>query len=178
MSIAYKAMLYATQQHTSQQRKFSNEPYIIHLAEVAGIVASVAWTHPAMHPQTLVAVAWLHDILEDTNSHVSVLHQLFGQEVAYGVQCLTCDPHEDKNTAESEYTKKLSNCPSWVQTIKCADMISNLRNIWTRDTKFATGYTKRCRERIQVLTNADHRLKEIVNTLLIEPKKKHEKSKV
>lgn len=178
MSIAYKAMIYATQQHSNQLRKFTNEPYITHLAEVAGIAASAAYSHPGVDPQVIVAVAWLHDTVEDTDTSVAQIYQVFGKEVAYGIEGLTCYHHEDKNLKQEIYTEKLSKCNSWVQTVKCADMISNLRNIWARDPKFATGYTKRCRERIEVLKHADVRLQQMVIQLLECPKKKNEKSKV
>lgn len=178
MGIAYNSMCYATHQHRKQLRKFTNEPYIIHLAEVAGICATVVNVHSAVSPEVIIACAWLHDVVEDTDSSVSIIHQMFGKEVAQGIHFLTCESHDDKNVAENEYTKKLAIAPSWVQTIKCADMISNLRNIWTTDAKFATGYTKRCRERIEVLKNADSRLQQTVVQLLECPKKKNEKSKV
>lgn len=41
MGIAYEAMLFAREAHKTQRRKYTNNPYAEHLAEVAGIVATV-----------------------------------------------------------------------------------------------------------------------------------------
>ena len=59
MDIAYRAMVFARRVHAAQTRKYSGNPYADHLAEVAGIVASV------LPDPAAIAVAWLHDCVED-----------------------------------------------------------------------------------------------------------------
>ncbi|NLD69639.1 MAG: guanosine polyphosphate pyrophosphohydrolase, partial [Limnobacter sp.] len=41
MDLAFDAMMFARQVHSRQVRKYSGNPYVDHLAEVAGIVATV-----------------------------------------------------------------------------------------------------------------------------------------
>ena len=55
MNVVHKAQVYAIAAHASvkQLRKYTNEPYIVHPAEVAKIVASVPGSTPDM-----VAAAW------------------------------------------------------------------------------------------------------------------------
>ena len=40
--LVYQAMTFAMEAHKDQKRKYTNEPYFLHLAEVAGIVSSVS----------------------------------------------------------------------------------------------------------------------------------------
>ena len=49
-----------THQRIDQRRKYSNQPYSVHLEQVATIVASVT------DDQEMIASAWLHDVVEDT----------------------------------------------------------------------------------------------------------------
>ena len=39
MSVSSKAMLFALVKHKDQKRKYTNEPYFYHLAQVVGIVS-------------------------------------------------------------------------------------------------------------------------------------------
>ena len=61
MSLAFVAMQFAREVHAHQRRKYTNAPYTEHLAEVAGIVATVN------RDESAIAVAWLHDCVEDQN---------------------------------------------------------------------------------------------------------------
>ena len=58
------AKKFATFHHGAidQRRKYTNEKYIVHPAAVAKLVASVGGT------PSLIASAWLHDCIEDTNA--------------------------------------------------------------------------------------------------------------
>lgn len=53
MNTAYEAMLFAREAHKAQRRRYSNNLYADHLAEVAGIVATVDSDPEA------IAVAWV-----------------------------------------------------------------------------------------------------------------------
>ena len=59
--VVRKAQVYAMAAHAAvgQKRKYTGEPYIVHPAEVAKIVAGVPGSTPDM-----VAAAWLHDVVE------------------------------------------------------------------------------------------------------------------
>lgn len=162
MSIAFKAMQFAREVHKDQVRKYTGNPYTDHLAEVAGIVATVTeWP-------VAIAVAWLHDCMEDQDVKASFLHDEFGVQVAIGVGFLS--DMETGNRAERKRLsrERLASAPGWVQTIKCADLISNTSSIIKHDPKFAVLYLEEKRLLLDVLTKADPRLVEIARCREIE----------
>ena len=83
MSIAFEAMRFAREVHKHQKRKYTGNAYTDHLGEVAGIVASVP------HTEEMIAIAWLHDCIEDQGVEVVTLVSEFGMRVAYGVLLLS-----------------------------------------------------------------------------------------
>ena len=96
MDIITKAMIFATAAHEAvgQKRKYTGEPYIVHPAEVAMITIRLKGT-PEM-----VAAAWLHDVVEDTQVSIDVVKMLFGDHVADLVGWLTdVSKPEDGNRA-------------------------------------------------------------------------------
>jgi len=166
MSLAYNAMVFARHAHRDQKRRYTGTPYADHLAEVAGIVATVA---PAFgrDPELMVAVAWLHDYIEDVNpqdggcwGHYD-LEQTFGDVVADGVMKLS-DLETGNRSERKELSRvRLAAAPGWIQTIKCADLISNTSSIVQHDPKFAVTYLAEKRALLEVMTRADPRLREI-----------------
>lgn len=159
MSIAFKAMQFAREVHATQLRKYTGVPYCTHLAEVAGIVSTVASSFD--NRETMIAVAWLHDCVEDQGVTEETLTHEFGYWVAKGVMLLS--DLETGNRAERKAASRtrLAAAPSWVQTIKCADLISNTSSIVKHDPKFAAVYLAEKRLLLDVLTKADPRLMEI-----------------
>ncbi len=77
-----KAYLFAKRLHEGQYR-ISEEPYIIHPVEVAKILAGLK-----VDSHTLEA-AFLHDILEDTDTKPEEIEKLFGKDVLTLVQGVT-----------------------------------------------------------------------------------------
>ena len=82
---AFKAMMFAHRAHKNQRRKYTNSPYTDHLAEVAGIVATVA---PYDFIDMMVSVAWLHDCVEDQDVSIQELKDSFGVVIAFGGRSL------------------------------------------------------------------------------------------
>jgi guanosine-3',5'-bis(diphosphate) 3'-pyrophosphohydrolase len=123
---------------------------------VAGIVATVA-----LDIDHAVAVAWLHDCVEDQGVSAALLRDQFGSIVAEGVLLLS--DLEVGNRAERKAASRLrlAGAPAWVQTIKCADLISNTSSIVKHDPKFSVTYLEEKRLLLNVLTKADSRLVEI-----------------
>ena len=163
MSIAFQAMQFAREVHKDQRRKYTGNPYTDHLAEVAGIVATVE-DRMFVDAQSVTAVAWLHDAIEDQNVSEDTLHEQFGYWVATGVLLLS--DLETGNRAEHKAASRarLAAAPGWVQTIKCADLISNTSSIVQHDPKFAVTYLEEKRLLLDVMTKADPRLLEIART--------------
>jgi (p)ppGpp synthase/HD superfamily hydrolase len=155
MSIAFRAMLFAREIHAGQRRKYTNNPYFDHLAEVAGITATAITWDPAL------AVAWLHDCMEDQGIGAEFLADRFGKEVADGVVWLSDMELGDRKTRKSLSRDRLSQAPAWIQTIKCADLISNTSSIVLHDPKFSVVYLEEKRLLLDVMAKADDGLREM-----------------
>jgi (p)ppGpp synthase/HD superfamily hydrolase len=155
MDVVRKAQVYAMAAHDAvgQRRKYTGEPYIVHPAEVAKIVAGVPGATPDM-----VAAAWLHDVVEDTGCTFNDIHMGFGIDIATLVGWLT-----DVSKPEDGprwYRKKLdrehtAQAPAEAQTIKLADLISNTKSIMAHDEKFAKVYLEEKRMLLDVMTRGD-----------------------
>lgn len=158
-NIAFKAMLFAREVHRNQRRKYSGNPYSDHLAEVAGIVATVASDTP--QPEIWIATAWLHDTIEDQNISVNDLEDRFGQIVANAVWLLSDMETGNRAARKAASRMRLSRAPSWVQTIKVADMISNTSTIVMKDPNFSIVYLEEKQLLLDVLSGADERLVKI-----------------
>lgn len=173
MSIAFKAMELARKAHASQRRKYTNAPYTDHLAEVAGIVATIT-DFDTIYPEALIATAWLHDIVEDCGY---TAEQLWAEldpgsesitetdQVVRGVLWLS-DTEDGNRAARKRLSReRLARAPHWVQTIKCADLISNTGSIAQFDPEFAKVYLEEKRMLLEVMTKADRRLWSIANEI-------------
>lgn len=158
MHIAFDAMMFAREVHKNQRRKYTNNPYTDHLAEVAGIVSTVV---AGEFSQTVIATAWLHDCIEDQGVVPSELARRFGSHVQDGVLYLSDLEVGNRAERKAAARKRLAMAPWWVQTIKVADLISNTSSIVQHDPKFAMVYLEEKRLLLDVLTNADPRLIEI-----------------
>lgn len=124
--------------HANQVRKYRGEPYFIHCAEVAALVAKAgAYDY-------VIAAAWLHDVLEDC-PHVDEarLKNDFGKDITTLVVQMTDVASEGNRAARKAYDRQ-----RWVgahpaaMTIKLADLISNTRSIMPDDPHFGVVYLK------------------------------------
>ncbi|AZG14913.1 HD domain-containing protein [Cupriavidus pauculus] len=158
MSIAYNAMMFARQVHKDQRRKYTNNPYLDHLAEVAGIVSSVAFSSYGDRAEEMVATAWLHDCVEDQSVTPDHLTEAFGEFVSRGVMFLSDLEQGNRAERKAASRARLAAAPGWVQTVKCADLISNTSSIVMHDPEFAKLYLEEKRPLLDVLTQADPRL--------------------
>jgi (p)ppGpp synthase/HD superfamily hydrolase len=135
-----------------QLRKYTNEPYIVHPAEVASIVATVPDA-----TEEMLAAAWLHDVVEDTGVTLDQVHLLFGADVAKLVFWLTdVSKPEDGNRAARKAIDRahIAAAPAAAQTVKLADLISNTKSIMAHDEKFAKVYLEEKKLLLEVMTKA------------------------
>lgn len=160
MNLISNAFIYALAAHTAinQRRKYTGEPYINHSIEVADIVLCAPDT-----TDTIVAAAYLHDVVEDTAVTNDDIRETFGDEVVDLVGWLTdVSKPEDGNRATRKAIDRehIARAPAEAQTIKLADLISNGRTILTHDKKFAKVYLEEKRLLLDVLTKGDKWLHE------------------
>lgn len=160
------AIQFAFHVHRDHKRKYTGNPYTDHLAEVAGITAAVAFK-PSFSgdPATAIAVAWLHDCVEDVDVSIPELGARFGEEVAEGVWWLSDLETGNRATRKRLSRERLARAPGWVQTIKVADLISNTSSIVQHDPDFARVYLAEKRALLEVLTEADAELLEIAHSI-------------
>jgi (p)ppGpp synthase/HD superfamily hydrolase len=146
-----RARQFAVWAHGNQKRKYTFEPYWHHLQEVATILQR----HDA--PAIVIAAGWLHDTFEDTEVQPEQMIEHFGETLSDLVlQVTDVSRKEHGNRA---FRKRLDRQylagASWHgQMIKCADMLSNTRDIMEHDRKFAKVYIPEKRELVDVLDRA------------------------
>jgi len=85
-----EARTFAVEAHGAQT--YGSEPYVVHLDAVAALVPD---------EPNLQAVAYLHDVLEDTEVEQSTIAQRFGTAVAEAVALVT-DPEAPHRSARKE----------------------------------------------------------------------------
>lgn len=140
-SVADRAAQFANAMHgaINQRRKYTGDPYIVHPAEVAGIVATVT------DDLDVIAAAWLHDVVEDAGVSIDTIHKIFGARVAGMVSDLTdISRPEDGNRAARKAVDRDHSAAAGAdsQTVKLADLISNSRSIIEHDRAFARVYLR------------------------------------
>lgn len=123
-----KAYVYAMQKHGHQKRA-SGDPYFSHPLEVAAILTD-------MHlDEATIAVALLHDTIEDTSATRAEIDQLFGPEIGKLVDGLTKLNKLDlvsKKAVQAENLRKLLIATSEdvrVLLVKLADRLHNMRTL-------------------------------------------------
>ena len=157
---------FAKKAHETQVRKYTNEPYFVHCEEVAKTVAAVDNS-----TQEMIAAAYLHDTVEDTQVTLEQIRTLFGETVASLVEMVTdVSKKTDGNRAirkkiDMEHIAKAS--PEG-KTIKLADLISNSRSIVDGDPGFAKVYLAEKTELLKVLKEGDSELLALAHTVLAE----------
>lgn len=127
MSLAYKAMVFAREVHKDQVRKYTGNAYTDHLGEVAGIVATVSNNYK--FSEEMIAIAWLHDCIEDQGILYEDLVNEFGVVIANGVLQLSDLEQGTRAERKRLSRERLAKAPPEIQTIKYADLISNTSSI-------------------------------------------------
>jgi len=123
-----RAFIFAFKAHGPQLRK-TGEPYIVHPLATTEIL-----TELEVDADTLCA-ALLHDTVEDTNVTLSLISELFGQDVALlvdGVTKLGRIPYSSKEEIQAENMRKMFLAMAKdirVVLIKLADRLHNMRTI-------------------------------------------------
>jgi (p)ppGpp synthase/HD superfamily hydrolase len=117
----------ATLRHLGQFRPSrSREPKINHIEEVARLVAKSGGS------QEEVIAAWLHDIVEDTDTTIPEIQELFGNDIAELVDSLTDPPAFSAlplDLRKFQQAQRLLLKDDRVKRIKLSDQISNVRSV-------------------------------------------------
>jgi len=149
-----RARRYAVEAHKriDHRRKYTSQPYEVHLKAVARLVAS------ATDDPEAIAAAWLHDVIEDTPATRWDVQVEFGEAVAALVSELTdVSRPSDGNRATRRAIDRehLERASSRAKTVKLADLIDNSRDICRHDPRFARVFLREMEQLLGVLTEGD-----------------------
>jgi len=157
MDIIEKSKEFAIEAHTQidHRRKYSKQPYSVHLAAVVRRVTAVT------DDAATIATAWLHDVVEDTPATLYDVEQTFGAQIAQMVSELTdvSKPSDGNRAARKKLDcEHLAKASPAAQTVKLADLIDNCLDICKNDARFAQVYLQEMQALLQVLTSGNAEL--------------------
>ena len=129
IALLNKAYVYAMQKH-GRQKRASGDPYISHPLEVAAILTDLHMD------ESTIAVALLHDTIEDTSATRDEIDQFFGDEIGALVEGLTKIKRLDlvsRKAQQAENLRKLFLAVAddvRVLLVKLADRLHNMRTLY------------------------------------------------
>ena len=163
-----EAIAFAVRKHEGQVRKGNGESYVNHLARVASRLLIV---HPYIRDE-VIAAAWLHDTLEDTDTTYNELETGFGKEVAGLVQGMTNlshnDEHKDKPRDERKRMDRehLAMQDPFVKMIKLADRIDNLWDFYQAGDGFMYKYADETERLLMRIAGVNQRLEDELQAII------------
>jgi GTP pyrophosphokinase len=123
-----RAYVFSAFEHKGQVRH-SGEPYLVHPLEVADVLADMRLDVVA------IAAGLLHDIVEDTQTPIERIRELFGADVAHvveGVTKLGAIPFSSSEERQAENFRKMLLAmvdDIRVILVKLADRLHNMRTL-------------------------------------------------
>src|ERR671923_504847 len=123
-----RAYVFSAYEHKGQVRH-SGEPYLVHPLEVADLLADMKLDVVA------IAAGLLHDIVEDTQTPIERIRELFGVDVAHvveGVTKLGAIPFSSSEERQAENFRKMLLAmvdDIRVILVKLADRLHNMRTL-------------------------------------------------
>jgi (p)ppGpp synthase/HD superfamily hydrolase len=129
----------------------------------------------------MVALAWLHDVVEDTTVTLREVERTFGASIADGVRCLTGSANSSISSEERSRRdrQRLAAGDTDVHSVKLAEIACRLSSLCRLNSEAElAGYLEEKRLEVGVLTQGDDGLKRLVRTLWSEAKRMAGSSKV
>jgi len=153
-----KAMAAAALAHgmAGQKRRWTGEPYVVHPTRVMHRLERAGYSGD------MLVAALLHDVVEDTVVTLDDVNREYGLGVSVLVGQLTAPPRDEFETRgqwRAAMLGKLADACGLAQTIKCADIADNCRDVMTHDPEYGLIYRKEKLAVLAVLTRADPELK-------------------
>ena len=172
----YEAIQFAKEKHKGQTRKYSGDPYIIHPCRVAATVAILDDM-----TECDIAIAYLHDTLEDTDTTFLELSSIFNKYIANGVTALSNvytkerEPFLNRKERNRLEHKRLSRISICLKEIKLADRYDNIKDMGRcPDIGWSKKYARETLELLEALQMHGHilhnKITEVVNDILKEGK--------
>ncbi len=122
------ARTFAAEAHAKAGDTYGEGPYTVHLADVVAIVRTVDGSELAE------SVAWLHDVVEDTDRSTAEIERQFGPVVSVAVSCVTDPPGPNRRTKKARLHAQLAKLDHEQHEsyriallVKAADRVANVR---------------------------------------------------
>lgn len=148
--VVHKARAFAAKAHGAQRRKYEDAPYLVHLERVVQLLREHGFDAP-----TLLAAAYLHDVVEDTSVSMQDVLDGFGPEVAELVYWLTDAEQGGRKIRKIMSAWRLSRAPVEAKLIKLADFADNTPSIVERDPEFANVYLAEKRRILDAMAHVE-----------------------
>ncbi len=140
LDLVKAAALFAENAHRGQTRKYTGDPYFNHCRAVADSVENIT------QDKRVIAAAYLHDVLEDTDTMWEELLIVFGGAVT-DIVCELTDvftseefPYLSRALRKEMECRRLATISNEAKLIKVWDIHDNTGTIVERDLKFAKVY--------------------------------------
>lgn len=148
-----RAVSFAARHHHHALRKDGVTPYAAHPVRVALTVRQLF----GCDDDAAIAIALLHDTIEDTSADYDDVHAAFGKLVADGVADLTKDMRMPEPEREPAYDARLRRSNWRVHLVKLADVYDNLSDTRTHPERNPGKLIGKARRAIQCAEpSADH----------------------
>jgi len=112
-----EAMAQAVAVEAHKDQKYGTQPYINHISDVVNRVKTIT-----QDPE-VIAAAWLHDVVEDTQVTIGDIERQFGKNVAAMVWAVT-GVGQDRAAKMANAIEKIAQTPG-AELVKSADRLSN-----------------------------------------------------
>lgn len=112
-----RAQRFASERHATQT--YGERPYTYHLRCVVGVLARFG-----VDDDELIAAAWLHDVIEDTDAAYEDVAAAHGERVAQIVWALTDGDGHTRAERKAHAYRKIRATPG-AAVVKVADRIAN-----------------------------------------------------
>ena len=128
------ASLFAAEKHKDQ--KYGSNNYTSHLSDVVRTLKEFGVTDVDM-----LSAAWLHDVVEDTDTSVDEIKNMFNDRVADLVWRVTNEPGKNRAERHEKTYAKIKASPDALR-LKLADRIANVRTSKVDNEKLFKMYKK------------------------------------
>lgn len=173
-TILEKVKIFADQAHGDQRRKYSNERYIFHPLRVMENCRNYT------DDTAVLAAALLHDVLEDTKVTPEEMGDFLRDVMPEVMAARTLDlvveltdvytkknyPGLNRRTRKVREADRLAKISSDAQTIKYADIIDNVTNIFVNDPDFAVVFIQEGRYALRKMEKGDEELFDKTNKMI------------
>jgi len=119
-----RAKKFALEKHKNQKRQDGVTPFSDHLEGVVNRLKNLGMTN-----EDVLSAAWLHDIIEHTDTTFEEINEMFGNTISVLVLSLSKDSKIPKKDTENQYVSQLKNASIQSKLIKFCDISANLKDI-------------------------------------------------